>query len=161
MIQIMAAPLSSNATFWWIMQCQPSLRWTHLNKCRFEIYWKMRPTCQSDTQLNANALYFEAAASQKCSRDSYTETKNVFHVGLIFSGCCHTMTMVLSHCTLTGSNKVNSDSSIQHVLYKLSSFQTKFSLEVVTPLEIQGKEFRIWRDSVKLAWTYRMKKQRE
>lgn len=54
--------LSSNGTFWWIMQCQPSPHSTHLNKCRYEIYRTMRPTCQSDTQRNANAPYFEAVA---------------------------------------------------------------------------------------------------
>lgn len=75
----------------------------------------MRPTCQSDTQLHANALYFEAASLQKCAVEFYklqcTKSKLFF---MLISFVQVSVTPHIAYCriALTGSNEVNSDLSV-------------------------------------------------
>lgn len=114
-----SSPSFQTEHFWWIMRCQPSPRWAHLNKCRFEIYWKMRPTCQSDTQLHANAPYFEAVAFQKMWNftNFHAANMNCFPMLISFIQVAVTPHIACCHIALTGSNDCNSD-----FVWDLSSF---------------------------------------
>lgn len=64
---------------------------THLNKCRYEIYRTMRPACQSDTQLNANAVAFFFSTIRLWIFTNVRQIQNVIRFNLIYSACCHAL----------------------------------------------------------------------
>lgn len=99
MIQIILALLLKWNIFWWIMQCQPSPRRTHLNKCRFEMLkdeasvseWFTTP-CKcwviSSCSLSKNVLWNLKKKKHSKKNDGESEMLPCFNF-FFFNASCH------------------------------------------------------------------------